>query len=132
MRRQLALSTESKAVDEETEDWAATRIVYELAPDYNLQRSLNRFFGNLTRQDWIDGLTPLELGKTTFEYGFRLRRLLENFESEMEIIQRHRTPLGKIRRCLLLAGVLALMLIVTPSLMQEWLHANSWWPLPFF
>jgi len=93
----------------------ATRIVYELSPNYDLQHSINRFFRNMVKQDLIDAVVPLEMGKTIFNYGFRLRRALHSIEEHLQIAK-HRRPSTVLLRAVILLTIGAVLLSLAASL----------------
>lgn len=60
---------------------AATDAVrYELAPTYDLQRTVNRFFGRMMAQQVQDLSDPAVVIQTMFDYSLRMRRLLRSSE----------------------------------------------------
>jgi predicted unusual protein kinase regulating ubiquinone biosynthesis (AarF/ABC1/UbiB family) len=92
----------------------ATRIVYELSPNYDLQHSINRFFRNMVKQDLIDAVAPFEIGKALFNYGFRLRRALRSIEEQLEVA-RYRQPSTVLRRVVVLVALGAALLSIASS-----------------
>jgi ubiquinone biosynthesis protein len=92
----------------------ATRIVYELSPNYDLQHSINRFFRNMVKQDLIDAVGPLEIGKALFNYGFRLRRVLRSVEKQLEATK-YRQPSTVLRRVVLPFVIGAVLISIAVS-----------------
>ena len=89
----------------------ATRIVYELSPNYDLQHSINRFFRNMIKQDLIEAVGPLEIGRAIFHYGFRLRRALRTIEEQLEAAK-YRQSSMVLRRVVLPFAVGAVLLSI--------------------
>jgi predicted unusual protein kinase regulating ubiquinone biosynthesis (AarF/ABC1/UbiB family) len=93
----------------------ATRVVYELSPNFDLQHSINRFFRNMIRQDLIDAIDPREIGKTVFDYGFRLRRTLQSMEEQLQVA-RHRQPSTVLVRAIMGFAAGAALLSLSASM----------------
>lgn len=92
----------------------ATRIVYELSPNYDLQHSINRFFRKMVKQELIEAIGPLEIGKTLFHYGFRLRRALRSIEEQLEAAK-YRQPSTVLRRVVIPFAIGAVLLSIAVS-----------------
>lgn len=93
----------------------ADAVVFELAPDFDLQKIENRFFGRLIQQDILEFLEPVRLTRFVYEYSYRINRvfdLLESFrQSGRSVTETIREVRGKIQGLALFAVLIVIALI---------------------
>jgi ubiquinone biosynthesis protein len=98
----------------------ADAVIFELAPDFDLPKMENRFFGRLIQQDIRDFVKPANFTRFVYEYGYRVRRVFDSLESLRksgqdvgDIVRRVRGNLQKL--ALLTVPVVAGLFLITSS-----------------
>jgi len=113
-------------------------VVYDLAPEYNLQKDENRFFSRVVRNSFSAWLNPEKIGEAVYEYGFQIRRLLANTDIAADVNEQLDKAKTWIRTRVLLFGFLgALALLAAYFTRQlplgfEKLPASVLQSLPYF
>jgi hypothetical protein len=92
----------------------ANSVIFEVAPDFDLQKTENLFFGHMMWQETQELMHPQKAMALVFEYGYRIRRALDGLSSMPRSGEGSRRLVTAVRRRLLwLAG---LMLVFTGAL----------------
>lgn len=106
----------------------ADTLRFQLAPDYDLPRHVEDFFGRIVLEQVTEFFDPRRLARFAYTYGFRLRRVLDRWEGDQQFVDtlaafatdiqqgvdaaRRRLVLFAL---LALAGAAGLLLVLQPS-----------------
>ncbi len=103
----------------------ADAVIFELAPDFDLQAMENRFFGRLIQQDLRNFIKPDNVTRFLYEYGYRIRRVFDSLESLQksgqdvgDLVQRVRGSLQKLILLALPVGAGLFLLTRSPTARQ--------------
>lgn len=95
----------------------ADAVIFELAPDFDLQGMENRFFGRLIEEDVREMIQPSSLIRSVYEYGYRINRVFDSLESLKrsgedvgDIVRRVRASLQRLVALAIFTGAVLFLL----------------------